>query len=174
MSALLLCQKCGKEFNAKRSHAKWCSDCRIIRAKERSQKYDSHHKDSCPDCGKPMVRRAERCLPCSNKHRGETYRAENSGSWKGGRTEANGYIYLRTSHTGGGSAYTGEHRLVWEQRHGKLPRGWVVHHLNGIRDDNRIENLNAMSRRTHSPRLMVEPYQRRIKELENQLELERG
>lgn len=34
-----------------------------------------------------------------------------------------------------------QHRLVWEQAHGPLPSGATVHHRNGDKLDNRLENL---------------------------------
>jgi hypothetical protein len=34
-----------------------------------------------------------------------------------------------------------EHRLVWEQKYGKIPKGGVIHHINENKKDNRIENL---------------------------------
>jgi hypothetical protein len=34
-----------------------------------------------------------------------------------------------------------EHRYVWEQAHGPLPDGATLHHKNGNRLDNRLENL---------------------------------
>ena len=60
-------------------------------------------------------------------------------SWKGGRTIANGYIYVRApDHPRARNGYVAEHILVWERVHNKpLPPGWVVHHLNGIGVDNR-------------------------------------
>lgn len=34
-----------------------------------------------------------------------------------------------------------EHRYVWTQGHGAIPEGAIVHHINGDRGDNRLENL---------------------------------
>ena len=34
-----------------------------------------------------------------------------------------------------------EHRAVWEQAHGPIPPGGVIHHINGDTLDNRLENL---------------------------------
>ena len=42
------------------------------------------------------------------------------------------------------------HRACWEAYRGLIPEGWVVHHVNGDRLDNRIENLLAMSNSKHS------------------------
>lgn len=58
-----------------------------------------------------------------------------------------------------------EHIIVWETAHNrKVPKGWIIHHLNGIRDDNRLENLVAMPRGRHSD--LARPYKKRIRELE--------
>lgn len=37
------------------------------------------------------------------------------------------------------------HRLVYEAHCGKIPKGKVINHINGIRSDNRICNLEAIS-----------------------------
>jgi len=170
MPATVSCQKCGKTFEAKRSDRKWCSDCQKIRDKERSQLYERRHRDKCPECGKSIVRGAKLCLSCENKTRRERYKGEKNPNWRNGWTRADGYIYKRVkSPEENGCPYKAEHRMVWEAKNGPMPKNWIVHHLNGIKDDNRIENLVAMPRKHHSPRLIVEPYQRRIKELEDKL-----
>ena len=68
--------------------------------------------------------------------------------WKGGKCKNKlGYILiLNHDHpfcTKGG--YVLEHRLVMEQHIGRyLTRKEIVHHRNGIPDDNRIKNLKLV------------------------------
>jgi hypothetical protein len=42
-----------------------------------------------------------------------------------------------------------EHVLVWESHYGPVPEGMEVHHRNGDKLDNRIENLVALTRLAH-------------------------
>lgn len=48
------------------------------------------------------------------------------------------------------NAYVPEHRFVWEQAHGDIPKEYVIHHINGIKTDNRLENLVALPRISHN------------------------
>ncbi len=72
-------------------------------------------------------------------------RLEKNPFWNGGKMRiASGYILLRvTNHPFANIAgYIYEHRLVMETHLGcYLTAEEVVHHINGIKDDNRIENL---------------------------------
>ena len=38
-----------------------------------------------------------------------------------------------------------EHKAIWEAHYGKVPKGCLIHHKNGIKDDNRIDNLELMT-----------------------------
>jgi hypothetical protein len=60
---------------------------------------------------------------------------------------ANGYVLIRVAPSRKGVVY--EHRWVWEQAHGPIPTGYHVHHLNEIKDDNRLENLALRDGRAH-------------------------
>ena len=42
-----------------------------------------------------------------------------------------------------------EHRAVWERAHGPIPPRHDVHHINGDRADNRLDNLELMSHSDH-------------------------
>lgn len=36
------------------------------------------------------------------------------------------------------------HRWIWEQIFGSIPVGWEIDHINGVRTDNRLENLRCI------------------------------
>ena len=42
-----------------------------------------------------------------------------------------------------------EHVIVWESHHGSIPEGMELHHRNGNKLDNRIENLMLVTRLEH-------------------------
>lgn len=43
-----------------------------------------------------------------------------------------------------------EHRRVWIQAYGSIPKHLVVHHINGIKTDNRLDNLELMPSGHHT------------------------
>lgn len=73
---------------------------------------------------------------------------ENHSCWKGGRFKcSNGYILVRADgHPfSDRKGYVKEHRLTMEKHIGRfLKPEEIVHHKNGKRDDNRIENLELL------------------------------
>ena len=96
---------------------------------------------------------------------------KDANSWKGGRTiNSCGYMYLLLSDHPRANAggYVSEHLVVWEKANNKsLPKGWHIHHINGIKLDNRPENLLALPSRKHS--LIIPELSKRIWELEEEL-----
>ena len=43
-----------------------------------------------------------------------------------------------------------KHRLIWIQNYGEIPEGMIIHHKNGKKKDNRLNNLKIVSRSEHS------------------------
>jgi len=75
-------------------------------------------------------------------------------NWKGGRIiNSKGYIWIYSpEHPSHDSRkYVYEHRLVWEKFNNAMLLSWVdIHHINGNKQDNRIENLEAMTKSEHT------------------------
>jgi hypothetical protein len=79
----------------------------------------------------------------------------NNNAWKGGRIiTKKGYVMIRcenhpnATHKG---KYILEHHLIIENILGRcLIKGEVVHHINGDKQDNRLENLALLKNNEHS------------------------
>ena len=92
--------------------------------------------------------------------------------WRGGEHGERGYVMVSI----GNSKERNRSHIVWEKAHGEpLPRGWVVHHLNGIKDDDRPENLLAIPKAKHDRITfgidLVQKLRERIRKLEGKTDV---
>jgi len=88
-----------------------------------------------------------------------TRQEQGAPNWKGGRHISNGYIrVLRPDHPGAHkSGYIMEHRLVMSEHLGRPLESWeIVHHINGKKDDNRLENLELLPTNSKHASLTLE------------------
>ena len=133
---------------------------------------------ACIDCGKPrwvILDKSkpshERCSACvarnriftdktkkkmSISHKGLIGIGEKNSNWQGGKNYVNGYIlvwlprdnffYPMTDKKG----YIREHRLIMAQSLGRCLQPFEnVHHKNGVKNDNRLENLELTMQSAH-------------------------
>lgn len=87
-------------------------------------------------------------------NRSNAHRRENSANWNGGfRKTSKGYrqVLMPEHKRADNSGYVLEHILVFEKESGiELPPNCCIHHINGIKNDNRIENLCMMTHSAHT------------------------
>ncbi len=174
-----ICIDCGQSFSAIRI-AQRCVDCQRLRTNRLNAAGEQKRRKPCIDCGELVYRRtALRCHSCEGKRRtaeGLVAGASNP-NWKGGRFYKDGYVHIANPDlTRRKHHYIGEHIVVWEGANGPLKRGWHIHHINGVRDDNRLENLLAMPAHSHHElhsrqdlQAFAAVQEQRIRELEAQL-----
>ncbi len=136
-------------INAKKREYRLKNIDKIIK-QERASKL--RNKKKCCDCDNLISPTSTRCVKCDYKGRKGKYYphkvpmiGDKNPAWKGGKVNhSQGYIriYCLEHPYRDGDNYVLEHRLVMEKQLGRyLTKEEVVHHINGIKTDNRIENL---------------------------------
>lgn len=94
-------------------------------------------------------------------------KGENNNLWKGGRMKVKGYIKIYfPTHPYSVQGHVLEHRLVMEKylKRFLLPEE-VVHHINEIKEDNRIENLMLFKNKGEHKRFHLKQTRERLIEL---------
>ena len=155
---------------------------REIGKKEHGRKPTKYILVACIDCGKerwiifshyhPL-----RCQSCSCKFAGSARRPNSTGdkawNWRGGRHKQGAYYCIWIPEDdfffpmANGKGYVPEHRLVMAKHLGRCLHRWeIVHHKNGIKDDNRFENLQLVSDDRHKQITLLET---RISHLEKRV-----
>ena len=89
---------------------------------------------------------------CAREKIGSELRGKDSPHWNGGTQIRNGYreVYSPNHPHKKYNKYVSEHRLAMEKHLGRyLTKDELVHHTNGDRLDNKIENLQLMKRGQH-------------------------
>ena len=137
----IACAYCKTVFQPKNSTAKYCSmPCRNADIKK------PPISKECPACKSTFQTRWQKQVCCSQTcARAHDSARLGNGNWKGGRNKINtGYwkVLAKDHPAADKNGYVLEHRIVLEKQMGRyLHDRERVHHKNGVRDDNRLENL---------------------------------
>ena len=160
------CKSCGKTFTPTGRNWKMQKNCspscwktaynlaRNKKRRETNAKKNLPVKKKCASCHKTFTATGTarfRRIYCSPTCR---YRGKNYEKFKGipvGAKRLTHEGYVRVKPEKGQRSWSFEHRLVMAKHIGRpLEKQETVHHINGIRNDNRIENLELRSS-NHGP-----------------------
>ena len=106
-----------------------------------------------------IYKKAKKCGMYRDKgierlNRSASKTGEKGSNWNGGKSKSKkGYVLVlkKGHHRADTRGYVMEHIAVWEEANGRqLPNGYCIHHKNGNKSDNRIENLEAMPHGFHT------------------------
>ncbi len=142
-----VCNKCFKEKPINSFYKNPTSKSgHVLRCKSCTLKYKKVYSKLCVNCGKEFLARTKSARFCHRKCSTGLFHP----NWKGGRNinPHTGYvmIYQKGHPNANKINQVKEHRLVMERFLGRyLTDREVVHHNNGIKTDNRVENLTMFS-----------------------------
>lgn len=142
------CNYCGKEYMVFYSkitqHGCCSSECK---KKHCRKMCDEKNEKVCANCGSVFYRTGKPKYKsfCSQECSKEYMKGIQSPFWKGGTELNTGYRMLKVN-----GKYELEHRVLMERHIGrKLEPGEVVHHKDGNRKNNLLNNLIIMEKREH-------------------------
>lgn len=113
----------------------------------RSKEADKWVKKICETCGKEFETRQYYVLRGQMKYcsvKCVTMQGKNNPRWKGGKIIKHGRVvrYMPEHPNATKQGYVYEYRLLMEKKIGRyLNSEEVVHHINGDKNDNRVDNL---------------------------------
>lgn len=119
---------------------------------------------TCAVCGVEFLGRAATTRTCSRSCSAKLAHQEGRANtiagtgpknpaWRGGKMTRGGYVMVWVPQGTPGrqkNGYMMEHRLVMQEHIGRpLEPSEIVHHRNGVKDDNQIANLEIVTRAQH-------------------------
>lgn len=157
---------------------------KVKRIYQKGKRKDSiRYVMTCLECNKEfeILKRdynRGRGIYCSNDCNLLNKSGKRNGMWKGGKKIVRGYVLVhkrlvqKKYHYLANNAkfYIPEHRLEAAKKYKrKLTKDDIVHHVNGVRSDNRRENLVVVNANSHEKHTFEKKLQERILKLEKEI-----